>query len=99
MGLKPFVYSGANGVQRVMHPVDHDSFVVETVLDLDPILDSVKRDQENFKSNSTNKVLARIPMTIYEQALREGWADDDDAWKKWLNDHQNAPFRVWRGRV
>jgi hypothetical protein len=97
MSDKPFVYSGANGVQRVMHPMDHDSFVVETVYDLDPILDSVKRDQENVRPGSTNKLLARVPMTVYEQALREDWDDAD--WKKWLNDHQNEPFRVWKGRV
>jgi hypothetical protein len=42
-------------------------------------------------------VLARAPMTVYEQSIREGWDEDD--WTRWLNDPDNAPFRVWKGRV
>jgi hypothetical protein len=43
------------------------------------------------------KLLARVPMFVYEQSLREEWDDAD--WAKWLNDPDNAAFRVWPGKV
>lgn len=43
------------------------------------------------------KLLARVPMTVYEQSERELWDDAD--WARWLNDPDNAAFRVWRGVV
>jgi hypothetical protein len=36
-------------------------------------------------------------MTVAEKAIRENWDDSD--WKKWLNDPDNAAFRIWPGRV
>lgn len=97
MGAEPFVYADANGIRRVMHPVDHDSFVVETVYDADPILESIKRDKENVQRLSTNKLVARVPISIYEKSLLEQWDEDD--WKKWLNRSENKVFRVWDGDV
>lgn len=70
---------------------------VDTELDLEPILESVKRDQELHPVRSMNKLVARVPMTVYELSLVEQWDESD--WKKWLNNPDNAAFRVWRGRV
>ena len=38
-------------------------------------------------------------MVIYEKAILEGWANDTDKWKKWLNDNDNKVFRSWKGKV
>lgn len=44
------------------------------------------------------KLIARgVPVAVYEQSVREGWSDTD--WAKWLNDPDNAAFRVWKGTV
>jgi hypothetical protein len=70
--------------------------VVQTEQVLDEILDGIARDRE-IMPHGVNKLLARIPITIYERSVHEGWGDDD--WAKWLNSAEAAPFRVWSGRV
>lgn len=95
--MKQFVYHNADGVRRTMIPITEDQFAVKTELVLDGILDGIKRDKELVDPRSTNKLVARVPMTIYEKSLHEGWDEDD--WKKWLNDPDNRCFRVWEGRL
>lgn len=70
---------------------------VFTEVEMDSVLESVKRDRDNIRPGSTNKLVARVPMTIMEQSIHEQWDEAD--WKKWLNDPDNAAFRVWQGRV
>lgn len=41
--------------------------------------------------------LAEVPMSVYNQAMREQW--DWKRWRQWLNDPDNAPLRVTKGRV
>ena len=54
--------------------------------------------REQHPRRGTNKLLARaVPMTVYERSIVENWDDDD--WKRWLNDPDNAAFRIWPGRV
>lgn len=93
------VYRDSFGVKRTMiaDDVDDTVFHVNTELVLDEILDSVQRDRELQVAGSANKTVARVPMTIVEQSIHEQW--DDDQWKRWLNDPQNEPFRIWKGRV
>lgn len=64
---------------------------------MDEVLEGIKRDRETHPTRSMNKLLARVPMTVYEKSIIEQWGDDD--WKKWLNDSDNKMFRVWEGRV
>lgn len=52
---------------------------------------------EEHARRSDNKLLARVPISVYEQSIREKWDDND--WKKFLNDPDNAMFRVWKGQV
>ena len=47
--------------------------------------------------NGHNKLLARIPVTIFERSVHEGWDEGD--WARWLNSSEAAPFRIWQGRV
>lgn len=74
-----------------------DKFGIYTELDVEQVLETNKALREEVVPHSTNKLVARVPMTIYEKSLREDWGDDD--WKKFLNDSDNAAFRVWPGRV
>ena len=94
-----YKYRDSYGVKRTMIADDEDDtvFHVNTELELDGILESVKRDRELQVAGSANKTVARVPMTIVEQSIHEQW--DDDQWKRWLNDPQNEPFRIWKGRV
>ena len=45
------------------------------------------------------RLVALIPMEVLNKALLEGWANDQDAWKRWANDSVNKDFRVWKGSL
>ena len=71
---------------------------VYTEQDMTEIVESNKVMRELHPVRSNNKLIARgVPITVAEQALRENWDQKD--WAKWLNDPDNAAFRVWPGRV
>jgi hypothetical protein len=72
---------------------------VYTEQDMTEIIEENKVMRElPLDPKSNFRTLARgVPITVAEQALRENWDDND--WKKWLNDPDNAAFRVWPGRV
>lgn len=70
---------------------------VDTEIDLESTLESIKRDRDLQPVRSMNKLVARVPMTVMEKSIHEQWDDND--WKKWLNDPDNAAFRIWQGRV
>lgn len=40
-----------------------------------------------------------IPDSELNRAFVEGWFHDKAAWKRWLNDPDNAAYRTWKGRV
>jgi hypothetical protein len=92
------VYQDADGVRRTLIVDDErPGFVVHTAQDVEPVLDSIERDRAIMKHDGVNKLLARIPVSIFERSVHEEWDEGD--WKKWLNSSEAAPFRVWRGRV
>lgn len=45
--------------------------------------------------------VAEIPNVIFHELLRRfgHWKHNQAAWKRWLNDPDNAAFRAWTGRV
>lgn len=96
------IYDATGTVVRVLHADDRDpdgDFAIETVEDVEPLLDYVKarRDVQNPKANMRH--VAEIPVTIYEKAFREGWLHDQAAWNRFLNDADNKAFRIWEGRL
>jgi hypothetical protein len=94
------IYRNADGVRRTLVTDDErpEDFAVHTEQVLDEILDSIERDRAIMhQEGTTNKLLARIPIPIYERAVHEQWDDGD--WARWLNSSEAAPFRIWQGRV
>jgi hypothetical protein len=93
------VYQDRGGVKRSTI-VDNDrpgAVTVHTRQVLDEVLDGIARDREIMPQTGPNKLVARVPITVYEQSVREGWGDDD--WKRYLNSSDATPFRIWRGQV
>ena len=45
------------------------------------------------------KPLAVIPQSVMAEAMRDGWANDDKKWKKWMNDIDNNKLRITTGRA
>jgi hypothetical protein len=93
------VIRNRDGVRRTLmtDSEDRTRFHVITEQNVDEVLESIKRDAENHRERSTNKLLARIPMTVYEIAVHQGWDEDD--WRRYLNSSEAAPFRIWKGQV
>jgi hypothetical protein len=94
-----WTYHDADGVRRTLITDDDrpDRPVVHTEQVLDEVLASVERDREIMSHNGVNKLLARIPIEVYERSVHEDWAERD--WARWLNSYEAAPFRIWQGRV
>lgn len=91
-------YANADGVRRTLiTDEDRLGFTVHTEQVLDEILDSVARDRETMSHNGVNKLLARIPIEVYERSVHEQW--DEAAWARYLNSAEAAPFRIWQGNV
>ena len=93
------IYRDADGIRRtaIWDDEDPDQLTVHTEQDVEPILDSVERDRAIMAHDGVNKLLARIPITIYERSVHEDWDEGD--WARWLNSADAAPFRIWRGAV
>lgn len=72
---------------------------VYTEADMTQVVEDVKalRETHQAKATSSHTLLARAPMTVYEKSIIEEWDESD--WNKWLNDPDNAAFRVYQGRV
>ncbi len=82
-----------------MDQANPDQFTVHTEVQMDEVLDSVQRarEEELAQPFKTNRLLAKVPMTVYEKSIVEQWDEAD--WTKWLNDPDNKHFRVWPGKV
>jgi hypothetical protein len=99
MSERQRIYRDADGIRRTLiwDDEDPDQVTVRTQQDVEPVLDSVERDRAIMKHDGVNKLLARIPISIFERSVHEEWDDGD--WARWLNSFEAAPFRIWRGRV
>lgn len=94
------VYRNDGAVKRTLVWEDDspETVHVHTELDLTQAIENNKIVRELHPRKSVNKLVARgVPMTVYEKSLIEQWDDND--WKRWLNDPENAAFRIWPGRV
>lgn len=100
--MAKFTYHNADGVRRTAI-TDSDNpgqLIVHTEVDMDQIIASnaVMRELRPHAAENGFRYLARgVPLTVYEKSLHEQWDEGD--WDKWLNDPDNAVFRIWAGRV
>jgi hypothetical protein len=97
------VYAQTENVRRTLHvenPNDFFSgFTIQTTENHTPTIESVKALRDLHVGGKAMKHVARVPLTIVEQALREGWFNDQAKWKRWLNEPDNKVFRVWEGAI
>jgi hypothetical protein len=104
MATHKHIYDHNGTVVRVLHTEDRGDgfdtdFAIETIEDVEPLLDEVKDLRGVQTSSADMRHVARVPVTVVEKAMREGWFHDDAAWNRFLNDPDNAGFRVWQGRL
>jgi hypothetical protein len=94
-----YTYHDKDGYRRTLYREDdnRDTFGVHTEMNVDSLVENNKAMAEIHPDRSTNKLVARVPMTIYEQSVHENW--DEEQWRRWLNDPDNRAFRVWKGNL
>ena len=91
------IYTSAGGtVRRTLH-VDESGFTQETELLYPDDFGQRNRELGETQQGDMKLVARGVPLFVYEQSEREGWDEKD--WARWLNDPDNALFRVWPGRV
>lgn len=92
-------YSAGGHARRTLHTDDSDPrrVVQETTLVYDDGFAQRNRDLEEHQTGDMKLIARGVPLFVWEQSEREGW--DEKRWAKWLNDPDNAVFRVWRGTV
>jgi hypothetical protein len=91
------------GITEIFHgSEDGDSFTIETIQDVQPLLEKNKQDFNEVSGTDRwgdGKLVARIPMVIYDQWIREGIVDDQAKLKAKLNDPDNRFMRIWPGHL
>jgi hypothetical protein len=100
MAESKFTYKDQDGVRRtgIWDEEYPGRYVVKTEVDLTQTIENNKIVREMQPARATNRLVARgVPLTVYEQSIVENWDESD--WNKWLNDPDNAAFRIWPGRV
>ena len=99
---KPLTYFTHGGqVRRRIFVDDQDpyKFTQQTTQVLPERLAEQNRALGELTSlQSPVRVLARgVPLVVYEQSVREQW--DEARWTRWLEDPDNAMFRVSREKL
>jgi hypothetical protein len=99
MPERKFVYMDEAGMRRtlVWDEAEPDKFGVFAEADMSNLaaLNAYQGEKESARHATTT--LARVPFPIWEKAYHENWDEAD--WNRFLNDPDNAHFRVWRGRL
>lgn len=86
------------GHLEVAH-LEDGNLTVEDRYDIEPALDLARLSRDTVTPSKEMRLAAIIPQDVLDRAFREGWYNDKKAWKKWMNEPQNRPFRVWEGRT
>lgn len=89
------------GFRRYAH-LDHaGNLTHETKQDVTEIVDgnrAMYRGHPGGWKGDMHRV-ARIPLSIYWKLYQEGVIQDDEKFRRWLNDPENAAFRTRPGKV
>ena len=104
MSGRPVSIDPELGLTRNFHyDPSTERVVIDTVQDVTDIVEAAKRSHRQFDERSNWKGdlhrVASIPLTILFQLREQGILDDQDAFKKWLNERDNQVFRTRPGRV
>lgn len=100
MSTKKLLLNSFGGLHEVAYFDEErpNDLLIKTFQDMDPLVEKAKVLSDQPPGKDLRHV-AVIPMTVLDQAMREGWLNDKKAWKKWANDGANRGFRTWAGRV
>ncbi|MGI0149162.1 MAG: hypothetical protein ACREDF_06495 [Thermoplasmata archaeon] len=88
---------------RTFHALGDGTFVVEQRHDVEPIIEDNKARERGFDGRASWRGdwhrVASIPLSLWMTLRKTGLARDPRAFRRWLNDPDNALFRTRPGRV
>lgn len=94
--------------QQVVHADGDGGIIIETKQDVTEILESNShiREADKARLGHVNELhhVARIPFTVIDDLNKSGVMRgftilDDVAFARWLNDSDNAQWKVYRGTI
>ena len=94
--------------QQVVHADGDGGIVIETKQDVTEILESnnLIREEDKARLGHVKELhhVARIPFTVIDDLNKRGVMKgftilDDVAFARWLNDSDNAQWKVYRGTI
>jgi hypothetical protein len=94
--------------QKVVHADGDGGIIIETKQDVTEILESNNyiREADKERRGHLNDLhhVARIPFTVIDDLNKKGIMKgfhivDDAAFARWLNDSDNAQWKVYRGNI
>ena len=75
--------------------IEGDELVIRETWEEDFALAEAQRQRERPHLVSPDlKPLAVIPQSVQARAIKEGWWNDQDAWRRWSNDLDNRSLKV-----
>lgn len=89
----------ARGVSVFLHvDVMGGTVGIEEEYDENPILEHVRAMKDLPLSKEITPFM-EVPYSLKARAIREGWDNDRDQWRRVMNDADYKYLRVWEGRV
>jgi hypothetical protein len=94
--------------QQIVHADGDGGIIIETKQDVTQILESNNqiREADKARLGHVNEFhhIARIPFTVIDDLNKRGVMRgftiiDDVAFARWLNDSDNAQWKVYRGNI
>lgn len=92
------------GTKTLFHTHDDGQFSIETVADVEATIELNKRrfndsNRHQIGGEGHGVMVASIPVVLYDQLMREGIAEDNEAMLRWLRDPDNRLFRTHEMKV
>ena len=95
------IYKDYDGIKKTMIWDDEDpsQVTIKTEQDIGEIVDRIARDRDlsSGRRAGDQEPTHRLPVIVWEDLKKKGIADDDDAFRKWLNSSEATPWRIWPG--
>lgn len=94
-------YDPTFGIANIFHyDESNDTFTIEAKQDLTGLIDDNRRKMNGPHGRwGDGQTVASVPLTIYQEWIADGRYRDQAFLKRWLNDPDNAVFRVRPGVI
>ena len=92
----------ASRTTHVFHyNAENDESCIEVIQDVEDLIVQNRRSFNDSDGSrwGDGKIVASIPLNVYEQLRKQGITRDRKAMKRWLEDRDNRAFRTRPGKV